>query len=103
MSVIFSLRQHGSHRKRRVQQFFYCCIVFVAAVTFLPTTSNNRRDTQTDGLRCHDIHTKFNTDWFRHSKVNRGRFTDTDSVEMICAYFRKVGLKNVKSSLYLIN
>jgi hypothetical protein len=23
-------------------------------------------------LRCHDIHTKFHSDWFRHSKVNRG-------------------------------
>jgi hypothetical protein len=25
-----------------------------------------------DGLRCHDIHTKFRNDWFRHSKVNGG-------------------------------
>jgi hypothetical protein len=24
-----------------------------------------------DGLRCHDIHTKSHKDWFRHSKVNR--------------------------------
>jgi hypothetical protein len=24
------------------------------------------------GLRCHDIHTKFNKDWCRHSIVNRG-------------------------------
>jgi hypothetical protein len=23
-----------------------------------------------DGLRCHDVHTKFHKDWFRHSKVN---------------------------------
>jgi hypothetical protein len=23
-----------------------------------------------DGLRCHDIRTKFHADWFRHSKVN---------------------------------
>jgi hypothetical protein len=23
-----------------------------------------------DGIRCHDIHTEFNIDWFRHSKVN---------------------------------
>jgi hypothetical protein len=27
-----------------------------------------------DGLRCHDIHTKFHKDWFRHSK-----FTDTQA------------------------
>jgi hypothetical protein len=25
-----------------------------------------------DGCRCHDIHTKFHTDWFRHSKFIRG-------------------------------
>jgi hypothetical protein len=24
-----------------------------------------------DGLRCHDIHTKFHKDWFRHSKIDR--------------------------------
>jgi hypothetical protein len=25
-----------------------------------------------DGLRCHDIHTKFHTEWLRQSKVDRG-------------------------------
>jgi hypothetical protein len=30
-----------------------------------------------DGLRGHDIHTKFDKDWFKHSKVNRGEFTNT--------------------------
>jgi hypothetical protein len=25
-----------------------------------------------DGLRCHDMHTKFHEEWFRHSKVNWG-------------------------------
>jgi hypothetical protein len=25
-----------------------------------------------DGLRCHDIHTKFHEDWFSHSKVDEG-------------------------------
>jgi hypothetical protein len=25
-----------------------------------------------DGLRCHDIHTKFHKDWFSHSKVDMG-------------------------------
>jgi hypothetical protein len=28
----------------------------------------------------HDIHTKFHKDWFRHLKVNRGGFTDIQSV-----------------------
>jgi hypothetical protein len=30
-----------------------------------------------DGLRCHDIHSEFQKDWFRHSKVNKGGYTDT--------------------------
>jgi hypothetical protein len=25
-----------------------------------------------DGVRCHDMHTKFHKDWFRQSKVNKG-------------------------------
>jgi hypothetical protein len=25
-----------------------------------------------DGLRCHDIHTKFHTDWFSHTNVVKG-------------------------------
>jgi hypothetical protein len=29
---------------------------------------------------CHDIRTKFHTDWFRDSKVDSGGFTDTDSM-----------------------
>jgi hypothetical protein len=32
-----------------------------------------------DGPRCHDIHTKFHKDWFRHSKVFSGWFTDTQT------------------------
>jgi hypothetical protein len=24
---------------------------------------------RSDGLRCHDVHTRFHKDWFRHSKV----------------------------------
>jgi hypothetical protein len=56
----------------------------------VPLPGNDRRGTHThrlmggvyemqrwDGLRCHDIHTEFHKDWFRHSDVNRGRFTDT--------------------------
>jgi hypothetical protein len=27
---------------------------------------------RSDGLSCHDKHTKFHKDWFRHSKVQRG-------------------------------
>jgi hypothetical protein len=30
-----------------------------------------------NGLRCHGIHTKFRTDWFMDSEVNKGRFTDS--------------------------
>jgi hypothetical protein len=45
-----------------------------------------------DGLRCHDVHTKFHKDWFRHSKVIRG---DSQTHKQ-CTYFhffkiRKVG------------
>jgi hypothetical protein len=32
-----------------------------------------------DGLRCHDTHTKFHEDWFRHSKVDGGIHRHTDS------------------------
>jgi hypothetical protein len=35
---------------------------------------------QWDRLRCHDIHTEFHKEWFRHSKVGRGGYTD--SMEM---------------------
>jgi hypothetical protein len=62
--------------------------VFVAAVTFLPSrclTTIGGVYIQTyrlmggiyeirrwDGLRCHDINTKFHKDWFTHSKVDMG-------------------------------
>jgi hypothetical protein len=32
-----------------------------------------------DGLRWHDIDTKFHKDWFRHSKVDRKGFIDTQT------------------------
>jgi hypothetical protein len=32
-----------------------------------------------DGLRCHELHTQFHKDWFRHLKVDSGRFTDTQT------------------------
>jgi hypothetical protein len=30
-----------------------------------------------DGLRCHNIDTEFQKDWFRHSKVDGGGYTDS--------------------------
>jgi hypothetical protein len=30
-----------------------------------------------DGLRCHDIHTKFHRNWLRHSKVHGGGDSQT--------------------------
>jgi hypothetical protein len=68
-----------------------------------PLPCNSRRDThtdtQTDGrdlwsmplelVQLSWLHTRF-----RHSKVNREGFTDTDSIEIAWDYFRKVGLKN---------
>jgi hypothetical protein len=36
-----------------------------------------------DGLRCHDIHTKFHKDWFSHSKViTWGIHKHTDRMEI---------------------
>jgi hypothetical protein len=29
------------------------------------------------GSRCHDIHTKFHKDWFRHAEVDEGGYTDS--------------------------
>jgi hypothetical protein len=34
---------------------------------------------QQDGLHCHDMHTKFHEDWFRHPKVDGGGGGDTAS------------------------
>jgi hypothetical protein len=28
------------------------------------------------GVRCHDIHTKFHEDWFRHSKADSGGYAE---------------------------
>jgi hypothetical protein len=27
---------------------------------------------RSDGLKCHDIHTKIHEDWYRHSKIDVG-------------------------------
>jgi hypothetical protein len=31
-------------------------------------------------FRCHNMHTKFHENWLRHSKIDKRRFTDTDSI-----------------------
>jgi hypothetical protein len=67
--------------------------IFVAMVTFFtePLPSNIHIQTprliggiyevhHSDGLGCHDIHTEFHKDWFRHSKIDKGGFTDTHSM-----------------------
>jgi hypothetical protein len=36
-----------------------------------------------DGLRYHDIHTKFHKDWLRHSEVGGGGFLDTQHGDLI--------------------
>jgi hypothetical protein len=36
---------------------------------------------RSDSLRCHDIHTKFHKDWYRHSKFYmEDTYVDTDSI-----------------------
>jgi hypothetical protein len=35
---------------------------------------------RSDGLKCLDIHAKFHTDRFSHSKVSRGIHTQTNKV-----------------------
>jgi hypothetical protein len=81
------LIRRGSYIKRRVQRFFYCCICIRCRGKFYaePLPSNGRgiyiqthrlprgiyEVRRSDGLRCHDINTKFHKDWFSHLKVNR--------------------------------
>jgi hypothetical protein len=69
----------------------------------MPLPSNERRAIHTDthrlmgeiyevrrrdGLKCHDIYiyiyiyTKFQKDWLRHLKVNRGTYRHTDRMEI---------------------
>jgi hypothetical protein len=98
----------GGYRDRftdtRVQQFFYCCVYpllrervhgavsqqwkecYTLPSLCLATTRGIHIQTHRlmgvrrwDGLRCHDIHTKFHKDWFRHLKANREEFTDTQT------------------------
>jgi hypothetical protein len=85
---LLPLKRHGPHRKRCVQQLF-CFISCRGNVFTKPLPSNDGgyayrhrlmggiyEVRRWDGLSCHDIHTKFNRDWLRHSKVNR-RYTLT--------------------------
>jgi hypothetical protein len=61
------------------------CVLCRGNFLIEPLPSNNRGihiKTQADGrnsvnaplngLKCHDIYTKFHKDWFRHSTVDRG-------------------------------
>jgi hypothetical protein len=34
---------------------------------------------RSDGLMCHDLRTKFHTDWFKHSEVSKGSNRPTDT------------------------
>jgi hypothetical protein len=74
--------------------FIVSCIYCRGSVFTEPLPSNDRRDTHTDinmegicevrhwdGLRCHDVHTKFHKYWFRHSKVT-GVLTGIDNTEI---------------------
>jgi hypothetical protein len=68
--------------------------VFVAVVTFLPNRCiatigvhiNTRRlmggiygVRRSDWLSCHGIHAKFHKDWLRHSEIDTGGHTDTQT------------------------
>jgi hypothetical protein len=73
--------RHGLHRKWRVQQFFVAagtyipsrCIVAIREITHTERLMGGIYEVRRwDGLRCHDIHTKFHIDSFRHSKVDGG-------------------------------
>jgi hypothetical protein len=45
---------------------------------------------------CHNMNTKFHKDWLRHSKVNRGVYTD--SMVTASAYF----FQNQESMLHVV-
>jgi hypothetical protein len=92
-----SINFHGTVRRYIwVQQFFYCCVCIRShgEVSAEPLPSKDRGiDIEThrlmgkiyevrrwDGLRYHDIRTKFHKDRFRHSENNRGTYRDTDSM-----------------------
>jgi hypothetical protein len=90
---------HGPQREQRLKKFF------IAAGTSLPSNdrgihSHTRRlmggiyeVRRLDGLRCHDIHTKYK-DCFRHPKVNRKgeiyRHTDSTVISLSLLAFFKI-------------
>jgi hypothetical protein len=105
--------RHGSHRKRRVQQFFFCCVCIHCRgnVFTEPLPSNDGgihiqthrlmggiyKVLRWDGLRCHDIHTKFHKDWFGHSEINKGdtqthrqHYDRISLVFSVRSYFEKI-------------
>jgi hypothetical protein len=102
----FPLIRHESHRKRRLEQFFCCCVCICCHgnVYSEPLPSNNRelhiqphrlmggtyKERRSDGLRCHDNHTKFYNDWFRHSKVDRGTHKQHDDLTSLLLFFLKI-------------
>jgi hypothetical protein len=50
--------------------------LFLATIGSIHTQTHRLKEgiyevSRWDGLRCHDIHTKFHKDWFGHSKVHR--------------------------------
>jgi hypothetical protein len=101
----FPLILHGPHRKLRAQQF--CCVsISSRGDVFTEPMASNDRERQRlmggiyevrrwDVLRCHGIHTKFIKDWFRHSKVEGKRHTDTQNGDLISLLYvlkiRKLG------------
>jgi hypothetical protein len=90
----FPMIGNGPHKKWGVRRFCNCCFcirwrsnVFNRAVAY-----QRYRDAHTathiggiyeecswDELRCHDVCTKFHNDWFRHLKVDRWGYTDTQT------------------------
>jgi hypothetical protein len=80
----FPLIRPGPHRKRHIQKFFYCVCIRCRGNVFTEQLPGNDRGIHIkthrliggiyevrhwDGLRCHDIHTKFHKDWLRHSMM----------------------------------
>jgi hypothetical protein len=101
--TFFPLIRHGPHRKRYVQ-WFYCCIRCRGNVITEPLPSTDKGVyIQTHRLMGgiyevrHDIHTKFNKDWFTNFEVDGGGVTDThrqqrDLISLLYFFkLRKVG------------
>jgi hypothetical protein len=106
-----SLIRQGPHRHRQVQQFFYCYVCIrcrgnvLLLTRCLATTVGLHLQTYKlmgsiyevrclNGLRRHDIHTKFHKVRFRHSKVEMG-YTNTqkhrqrDLIRLLSLVFSK--------------